>query len=105
MCCVRAYVMQNQNFKECVHRTYPPHYSTVHLSAHVSYNEITGRTSAWSGVINKVVNVLVYGGILYTTFAMFSIRVTPSHIESDVGKFLVSQNVILYFHVSGICEV
>jgi hypothetical protein len=94
-------MMHYQNFKECVCRTCPPN-----LSAHLSDDDgITGRTSEWSGVINKVVNVLIYGGILYTTCAMFSIRVTSSHIESDVGKFLVSKNVILYFCVQGICEV
>jgi hypothetical protein len=40
-----------------------------------------------------VLNVLVYGGILYTTYAMFSIRVTSSHIESDVGKYLSLSNM------------
>lgn len=99
MLCVYVHAMQYQNFKEYVHRICPPNYSTVRLSAHLSDDEITGRTSPWSGVINKVVNALVYGGILYTTIAMFSVRLTPSHIESDVGKFLISQNVILYFHV------
>jgi hypothetical protein len=49
---------------------------------------IAGHTSKLSGMFIKMVNALVYGGILYTTYAMFSIRVTSSHIESDVGKYL-----------------
>lgn len=60
-----------------------------------------GRTSAWSGMINKVVNALVYGGILYTTIAMFSVRLTPSHIESDVAFTKQEFDWLLSFLVPG----
>jgi hypothetical protein len=58
---------------------------STHLSDGVG---IAGHTSKLSGVFIKMVNVLVYGGILYTAYAMFSIKVTSSHIESDIGKYL-----------------
>jgi hypothetical protein len=81
--------MQFQIFKECVCRMCLHVWSTVHLSAGLSDDDvIAGHSSRWNGLFIKAVNVLVYGGILYTVYAMFSIRVTSSHIESDVGKYL-----------------
>jgi len=51
--------------------------------------EITGQPNVWSGLISKLVNIVVYGGLLYATYIFFSIRITSSQvIESDVGKFL-----------------
>jgi hypothetical protein len=51
--------------------------------------EITGQPNIWSGVISKLVNIIVYGGMLYATYIFFSIRITSSQvIESDIGKFL-----------------
>jgi len=51
--------------------------------------EITGQPNVWSGVISNLVNVIVYGGVLYATYSLFSIRITSSQvIESDIGKFL-----------------
>jgi len=49
--------------------------------------EITGQPNIWSGVISKLVNILVYGAVLYATYIFFSLRITSSQvIESDIGK-------------------
>jgi hypothetical protein len=43
----------------------------------------------WSSLVSKLVNIAVYGGVLYATYTLFSIRIMSSQvIESDIGKFL-----------------
>jgi len=45
-----------------------------------------GQPNVWSGVISNLVNVIVYGGVLYATYIFFSIRITSSQvIESDIA--------------------
>ncbi|KDR11021.1 lipase maturation factor 2-like [Zootermopsis nevadensis] len=40
----------------------------------------------WSGLVSKLVNVAVYGGVLYATYILFSVRISSSWaIESDVA--------------------
>jgi hypothetical protein len=51
--------------------------------------EITGQPNVWSGVLSKLVNIIVYGAVLYATYVLFSVRITSSQvIESEIGKFL-----------------
>jgi hypothetical protein len=43
----------------------------------------------WSGVISKLMNIIVYVGVVYATYTLFSIRRTSLQvIESDIGMFL-----------------
>lgn len=50
---------------------------------------LAGQPSVWSGVISKLANIIVYGGVLYATYILFRIRITSSPvIESEIGKFL-----------------
>ncbi|XP_069702878.1 lipase maturation factor 2-like isoform X1 [Periplaneta americana] len=45
-----------------------------------------GKSNAWSGIISKLVTLIVYGAVLYASYVFFSIRISPSQIiDSDVA--------------------
>ncbi|KAJ4439356.1 hypothetical protein ANN_07478 [Periplaneta americana] len=48
--------------------------------------KLTCRSNAWSGIISKLVTLIVYGAVLYASYVFFSIRISPSQIiDSDVA--------------------
>lgn len=45
-----------------------------------------GKSNAWSGIVSKLVNLVVYAAVLYATYFFFSVRISPTQmIDTDIA--------------------